>query len=565
MENWKDRAVKAFPHLMELAAQERSAILGEMSVGVYPAGTSFSAGGAAPRGAASSATLAMPIGGVDDAVVLVRGAQSVGLRSPTIQSPLRLETFFAHYVSVDGTPVPDALLPWDGTQRSTEKTNQPVWLQVTVPDGTPAGTYSGSVDVLADGTTTVVPISVTVAPVTLPAPSQVQGSLLTAFNVSPQTYGNEVNKLYGITAQTSLPSLFGFLSSYRLSPNNWGYGEPKYKSGYTSNRRWWLDKSAEMVQAVGSPRQFAAMALPLSNNRAPAHAYVAGLSPFKPQTWCGYLRSVHRFWDKHGWLGGSYPYLYGLDEPGAVGFKVVQRQAEVAHECFPGSHVIVTGRPSPDNKYLWNGGRDDVDGWVVLGSRYYGKYTNPSLTRRHISHATVWLKYIDGARHRGKAIWTYTYPNPKIPGFTATEPVADPRLFVDWAALEGISGLLYGEGTTTYGKTNPLDSLDRKGAFVLVYPGRNGPVASARLEEIREGIEDWEILDVVRQKHGAAAVNRILGGLFSTTSKGAKLACTVGCPLKSSTPFAWPLWSHDSTTAGKIAQMRASALAAAAS
>jgi len=535
------------------------------TVAVYPAGTSFSAAGAAPSGAAGSASLAMPIGGVDDAVVLVRGAQEVALRSPTIEAPLQLNTLFAHYVSVDGTPVPDALLPWDGTQRAAEKTNQPIWLQVTVPDGTAPGTYTGSVDVLADGNTTTVPISVTVAAVTLPAPNQVQGSLLTAFNLSPQTYGNEVDKLYGVTAQTSLQGLFQFFSSYRLSPNNWGYGEPKYKSGYTRNRRWWLDKAAEMEQAVGDPRQFAAMSLPLSNNRAPKSGYIAGLSPYKPNAWCGYLRKVHSFWDKNGWLSGTYAYLYGLDEPGAAGFRTVAQQAKVVHECFSGSHVIVTGRPSAENKYLWNGGSDDVDAWVVLGSRYYGKYTNPAQTAKGISDATEWLKPIEEARHRGKEIWTYTYSNPKIPGFTATEPLTDPRLFVDWAALEGISGLLYGQGTTTYGKGNPLDSIDKSGAFVLIYPGKDGPVASARLEEIREGIEDWEILAVVRQRHGAGAVARLLGSLFSTTPSGAKLACTVGCPLKSTTPFAWPLWSKDATTAGKIAQMRASALAAAAS
>lgn len=39
MENWKERAVKAFPHLAELSAQEREAALDAMSVGVYPAGT----------------------------------------------------------------------------------------------------------------------------------------------------------------------------------------------------------------------------------------------------------------------------------------------------------------------------------------------------------------------------------------------------------------------------------------------------------------------------------------------------------------------------------------------
>ncbi|HKC77267.1 MAG TPA: hypothetical protein VKB70_02660, partial [Gaiellaceae bacterium] len=194
------------------------------TVGVYPSGTTFTPTGAAPSGATTSISLAMPIGGVDDATILVRSAQTVSIASTTIDAPLALKIMFAHYVSVKGTPVPDALLSWDGSQRATEKPNQPVWVQVTVPYGTAAGAYTGSVVLDADGNQTTVPISVTVAPVTLPRTNQVAGSLLTAFNLAPQSYGNKVNDLYGVPPTTSIPELFKFFASYRLSPNSWGYG-----------------------------------------------------------------------------------------------------------------------------------------------------------------------------------------------------------------------------------------------------------------------------------------------------------------------------------------------------
>lgn len=192
------------------------------TVSVYPSGTTFSASAAAPAHAASSVSLVMPIGGVDDATLLVRGAQKVAISSPAIDAPLQLNLFFAHYVSVAGKPVPDALLPWDGSQRATEHTNQPVWLQVTIPYGTAPGTYQGSIVVVADGSRTSVPIAVTVSPVTLPKQSQVAGSLLTAFNFSPQSYANKAAGLYGVSPESTLPGLFSFLASYRLSPNSWG-------------------------------------------------------------------------------------------------------------------------------------------------------------------------------------------------------------------------------------------------------------------------------------------------------------------------------------------------------
>jgi hypothetical protein len=556
------RVVFVVALVLALSAGSSAARSTAATVGVYPSGTTFRAIGSAPPRAASSASLAMPTGGVDDSTILVSGAQNVAIASPTIAAPLQLKLFFAHFVSVNGTPVPDALMPWDGSRRPTEKANQPLWLQVTVPTGAAPGTYSGSVVVVADGSRRTVPLSVAVSPVTLPATNQVSGSLLTAVNFSPQSYGAKVMALYGVTADQSLPGLFNFLASYRLSPNNWGYGNPNSGKGYTASRKWWLDKSEQMVLAAREPSQFSSMWIPVSNNRWSPSTYVGGQSPFKPQKWCGYLRSVRGFWQKHGWLS-SYPYLWGMDEPGATRFKVVQQQAKTAHTCFGGSHVVVTGRPTAENRYLWNGGKDDVDDWVVLASRYYGEYTTPS---QRVSRATQNLRLINAARHRGKQIWAYTYDagSHSTPGFTATEPLSDPRLFVDWTALEGITGLLYGQGTTTYSKGNPLEANDKEnGSFVLVYPGRNGPIASARLEVLREGIEDWEILDIARHKHGNAAVVRALSGLFSTTSGGAELGCTIGCQLKTTTKYSWPTWSRDANTPTAVARMRTAALAAA--
>jgi hypothetical protein len=553
--------------VLALSAGSGAARSQSATVGVYPSGTTFSASGGAPAHPASSVSLAMPIGGVDDATLLVSGAQNVSIVSQAIAPPLELNLFFAHYVSVNGKAVPDALMPWDGSQRATEQTNQPLWLQVTVPYGTPSGNYSGSLLVVADGTRTPVTISVTVSAVTLPQQNRAAGSLLTAFNFAPQSYANKAAELYGVSPDSTLPGLFSFLSSYRLSPNSWGYGNPKAASGYTSDRRWWLDKTGQMITAAGQPGQFASMWIPISNNRWSPSTYVGGRSPYKPQTWCSYLKSVHGFWEKHAWAG-AYPYLYGMDEPGAAQFKTVAKQAKVTHSCFPGSHVLVTGKPTAQNHFLWNGGKDDVDAWVVLASRYYGEYTNPSLSRRGISHARQELALINSARRHHKQIWTYTYDasSHTTPGFTATEPASDARVFVDWAAFEGISGLLYGQGTTTYAKGNPLVSNDKaNGSYVLLYPGKNGPIASARLEVLREGIEDWEILNVVRHKHGAAAVRKLLSGLFSSTAKGAKLGCTIGCPLKTSTPYSWPTYSHNAGTPGTVASMRAAALRAASS
>src|SRR5215475_8082126 len=235
--------------VLALSAGSGAARTTQATVGVFPSGTTLSASGAAPAHAASSVSLAMPIGAVDDATVLVRGAQKVSIVTPTIAPPLQLKLFFAHYVSVDGKEVPDALMPWDGSQRATEQTNQPLWVQVTAPYGTPSGNYSGSLLVVADGQSTPVPLSVTVAAVTLPRENEVSGSLLTAFNFSAQSYLNKVSSLYGVSPESSVPGLFSFLASYRISPTSWGYGNPSSASGYTRDRKWWRDRVTQMVDA----------------------------------------------------------------------------------------------------------------------------------------------------------------------------------------------------------------------------------------------------------------------------------------------------------------------------
>ncbi len=536
----------------------------QATVAAYPSGTSFAATGAAPAHGSSSVSLAMPIGAVDDAVLLAHGAQHVSALTTSIDPALQMHLLFAHYVSVVGKLVPDALEPWDGSERATEETNQPIWVQITVPQGTAPGPYTGSVSLVADGTPTVIPISVDVANVTLPAPGEVSGSLLTAFNVSAQSYGGEVKKLYGVGPDQSLPGFFSFLAAYGISPNNWGYGNPNSKSGYTSSSNWFKDKPARMTEAVGNPRQFAAMWIPIANQRGPE---TAGISAYQPGTWCPYLKAVRSFWENHGWIPGAYPYLYGMDEPGAKLYKIIRLQAEAVHSCWPGSHLVVTTRPQAANRYLWNGGKDDIDVFAVLESRYYGEYTNPRPYAHGQRRATMFLHYINAARKKGKQIWTYTYESPAhtTPGLAAVERASAPRMFTAWAALEDVTGILRGQAMTNYDpNSNPLDTNNKGGGdYVLIYPGRDAPIASARLEELREGIEDWEILNIVRQKHGSKAIVKLLSPLFSTTATGAKLACSNGCPIKNKIPYSWPLFSNDATTATKIAQMRAKALAAA--
>jgi hypothetical protein len=519
------------------------------TVVAYPAAQTIPASGKLPQGGGQAVSLNAAIGEREAAWLVAANAHtvSVGVDGHAL-GPLEAKVSFGHFVSFGGRDVPDALLPWDGSSRAVERPNQPLYLQVSVPPDAAPGGYAATVTVTADGKATPVRVSIRVFDLRLPAPSALQGNLLTAFHLVPQAYVAKVDQLFhlGSNAARSAANarLFSFLAENRVSPADWGFGEPKSPAGYSSSAKWWLDAGGNMVKQ--SPASFAALRIPISNQRASVRNRIAGISPFDIDAWCDYLHAVRGFWDAHGWVDGHLSYLYSLDEPGLEGMRLVARQADVVHRCWPGSSILVTGNPTQPNRFLWDAkGSDDVDIWAVLSRRYYGRYNDPRGELVLIGHV----------RKAGKTVWSTTYSGVAgSPGYSAAEPLSDPRVFLLWNALEGIQGTLYAQGLTSYTNGNPLDSVASNGESVLVYPGADGPVPSARLEQIRDGIEDWDVLDVVRRKRGAAAVRTILAdaGLFSATPQRVELACTVGCELHGPTAYSWPQWSHDAATAQKI-------------
>jgi len=517
-------------------------------------------------------TLNEPIGGDRGGMVVVANAKRISAAVDSAKlSPLHVQLRFWHFVRFGSKLVPDALMPWDGGAIAAEQQNQPLSVEVEVPYGTKPGTYSSSVTVTADGRATALPLKVTVYKVQLPKPGQASGSLLTVFGVGPQSYVNKVIDLYHTPddqIRTMNQGLFGFLSAERISPDSWGYGIPG-ASGYVASNAWWKDSAGNMALQLAAGG-FPDLWIPLSNNRAGRGSFVAGVDPLKPSTWCGYLGTVAKYWNEQGWLkSGAIPYAYPYDEPGTTHTTLLAEQASALHKCFPGSKMLITATPDPKMARLYDGqGSDDVDMWAAVDWRYYGVFTSPA-KQKCCSRKHQYIDQINKARSHGKKILAYTYYGvPGFPSFSVVEPLSNPRMFVLWTALEGIDGILYGQGLTTYKSGNPLTAAnDPKGESLLIYPGATSPIPSARLEQIHDGIEDWEVFNVVRKRFGAAKVRQILGshGLFSADAQGVKLACVVGCDLKGVPPQAWPQWSHDSSTPGRIEAAVVDALKAASS
>ncbi len=87
------------------------------------------------------------------------------------------------------------------------------------------------------------------------------------------------------------------------------------------------------------------------------------------------------------------------------------------------------------------------------------------------------------------------------------------RVDLQLAALEGVDGVLYAQGTTSYSKANPFEAIGPASSYP--YPGPSGPIPSARLEQLRDGIEDWAIFNLVRARRVRVARDELRGGCLA--------------------------------------------------
>ena len=494
---------------------------------------------------------------------------------------------------VAGREVADPLPPLQ--RRATIAGGAPVRLvlRFRVPDGTPAGIYDGRLVFAENGHPfQTLPVRLRVFAVQLPARDDPK-AFRTLFLIQPQTYLDAVAARSRVSPESIGPGvtdrLYSFLSDYRLSPGDWGYGTP-WPDGY-ADRPGWSQAAATRMSAEGR-YPFRTMRLPLGTQRsAPSRT---GQTARSPAAWAAYLTDrVLPFWRERGWLDRAL--VWGWDEPGPVyGRQFAAPQACAAHAA--GVAYLTTGAPSrriparrvtipwgqgtrnftirahgEDNGFLWDDrGCDDVDIWAVLSRRFYGSFATPVERAAHIAAQRELQGAIRTARARGASIWSFTYESKSrigSPGYAATEPPTDARVFGLWNGLEALDGTLYADGMVSYGHLDPYRRLKQHGQHVLLYPALTSsdePVSSLRLENLRDGIEDADLARLVVARHGRAALLAILARerIFSIQHGRLLLGCTMGCDFVTSTKYAWPRFRHGAGTAAALERVHTALLQA---
>lgn len=361
--------------------------------------------------------------------------------------------------------------------------NHPFWVDIFVPRDAQAGQYSGTFTVTSDQGTSTGEITLNVWDFELPTES----SLSTAFGF----YGDQ-------TKQASEELL-----RHRVTPQFLSNPKPDLERqlidefGLQSvNLGFWSGGEAFNCQMTAPP------------------------SVGEIQT----AVSLHE--------SDLFKYVYSADEIGGCTnlYEAVKDWGRTLH--IAGVDHLVVMPPVPELFDDGSGtGRSAVDIWVVLPSDYEAAAGN-----------------ISTALAKGDQVWSYN---------ALVQDGYSPKWQIDFDPINlriqpgfitqslGLTGLLYWrvDGWTDDPWNDVTTFTDRNGRSysgdgMLVYPGEpiglDGIVPSMRLKWLREGIEDYEYIEILKQlgqSEQALQLSRLVGANWQDWTKDPKLLASVRLQL----------------------------------
>ena len=466
----------------------------------------------------------------DDAALSNVNAEASDLVGPGVIGRSNVTLFRAHYIQVvqssPGSPYPpgwwpDALIPFKHPETGqplggrfpaapfpvSAGQNQPVWVEVYVPPGTPAGTYTGAVTLTAGGlSSTVIPVTLTVWNFTLPT----RASAASAFG----ELWNFWDK-FGVSVSSSARVEIDWRISKAALQHRIAPGRPAKTLGwYQSDGAAW-PATSQLQEWLGT--------LGASSWQIPHDFFADPLGVDRPKM-IRYLRTMYDYLAARGWADRAFIYPPVTDEPGsAQDYQEVRDFAAMVHEANPNIQVLVTEQPTPENP-SWGTLAGSADIWV------------PTMYAYNASAAQA-------RQAAGDKVWSYTTGGyggvNSPPSWLIDFPILNYRvpLWINW--VNRIDGLLYWQMTHwsevadvwTDARTMRWGGHAFNGEGSLFYPGNavgySGPVVSARLKALRDGMEDYEYLKLLANAAGAGTADTIARTVGTTFSSWSRSAATI--------------------------------------
>lgn len=483
--------------------------------------------------------------------------ESVQISEPTdsrgnkIQSEnIAIRTEFYHFIDhpTDRVGVrefyPDALPPAVFPQELESNRNAPLWFTIYVPAGTPAGDYASSVTLTlknpADGTsiTKKLPLSLHVWGFSIP----VQNHSETAYGFSNGTAHLYHNVKSNEDRRRLDDIYFRFLGRYRISPYNpCPMDGISYKfivdSEHPENSRTEVDftRFDEAFERAVREYHFTnfSLHLPGMGGGTFHERYEPKLEGFGEETveyqsmFASMVRQLEAHLREKGWL--KMAYIYWFDEPDVKDYEFVKNGMNRIKKYAPGLQTMLTEEPAED--VIQNGLLGKIDIWCPVtpnfnedlaekcranGERFWWYiccWPHEPYCTEFIDHNAIemrtWMWQTWKYNVVGTLIWTMNYWN-STSAFPDSyqNPYLDPMSYVSGYDTPAGSKRFWGNGDGRF-YYPPLSCAvpDRSSEAV---PNFEEPVPSIRLEMLREGIEDYEMLWLLREKLSDPAVRKTI-------------------------------------------------------
>lgn len=445
---------------------------------------------------------------------------------------------------------------------------------VSVPSAMAAGTYAAQLHVRDQRGVELVrqDLSLTVA-ATRTAQGAADGAIAphdprnfkVLFNFNPAWYR-------AVAAATSAQQQYEqsyrtmwMLARHRAAPTNWYRAYPSGDGTYSCSAAdgyartyaqmpWWADGKPGAVPVALVPSfavERCSAGFNIRDDRKSANKYDDRLADANQSAW--FLYRLGSFWA--GLRDHRTYFMNPFDEPDAAQNRTVVPQVNtMVHQYAPGVKVLATTWPmqrgsgkQADNSNLRDGGTDDLDGWVAPYFRSWGFRTS----RGAKSRSREVVSRLQAVQARGAEAWTYDLPigTKRVPQMAIDGPPSDAR-FMFWPlGREGLQGWYTATSNRwvnayeTSKARNPWDdplswvgSKHGKGGGTttagvvsngwgsLFYPGYRPvlgltdptaqPVSSLRLQRLRDGVEDANLMRQYRDRFGQAQLNARLASVI---------------------------------------------------
>lgn len=424
----------------------------------------------------------------------------------------------------DGWPGlwPDPLLPVSTCALAADVT-QPIWITVTVPRDAPAGDYQGRVRLLAnDGELAAIPFHVHVWDFALPDESHVAAIYDVRFGSGGRQWGQSLDAAY--------PELIRFLAARRLCPDTIRPGPVfRRENGQVTADFTAFDQAAQVYfEELKFPFAYTPWELYLFGWGHPPKAVFGerpyeGESPFesadrsrlRPEYKQVYQAMLRLYWqhlrDK-GW--NRRVVLYISDEPFDQHEHIRQQMkalCDMIHEVDPEIPIYSsTWKHVP----AWDGFLN------IWGLGHYGLVPPDTLARLRSGGARVWFT-TDGqmctdtpycAVERLLPHYCFQYGAQAYEFWGVAWQTYDPyrfgwHAFIHQSSEPGQSTWVRypnGDGFLIYPPQSVPQIRDGKRTATAAPSPHAGPVSSIRLEQAREGVEDYEYLHLLAARIEAA-------------------------------------------------------------